>query len=88
MGCLIFPATCRGRNIWTAMIRAAEILAEGTAFVRVEGFDTDARLYFVEMTWTPNAGFKRFHPQVYERHFGDLWAKPGLGPLASLHPVP
>jgi hypothetical protein len=68
------------------MIRAAEILAEGTAFVRVDFFDTDARLYFVEMTWTPNAGFKRFHPPVYERHFGDLWAKPCPGAVTSLHP--
>jgi hypothetical protein len=55
------------------MIRSAEILAKGTDFVRVDFFDTDTQLYFVEMTWTPNAGFRRFHPPVYERKFGDLW---------------
>ncbi|MDR3407995.1 MAG: ATP-grasp fold amidoligase family protein [Methylovirgula sp.] len=69
------------------MIRAAEILAEDTGFVRVDFFDTDAQLYFVEMTWTPNAGFKRFHPPVYERRFGDLWTKPGAGAARSFRPM-
>lgn len=70
------------------MIRAAEILAEDTGFVRVDFFDTDAQLYFVEMTWTPNAGFKRFHPPVYERRFGDLWTKAGAAAAKSFSPVP
>lgn len=55
------------------LIRTAEALAQGTDFVRVDFFDTDRQLYFVEMTWTPNAGLKRFHPPMYERKFGDLW---------------
>jgi hypothetical protein len=55
------------------MIRAAEILARNTAFVRVDFFDTEAQLYFAEMTWTPNCGFNAFYPPIYERQFGDLW---------------
>jgi hypothetical protein len=55
------------------MIRAAEVLARDTAFVRVDFFDTEAQLYFVELTWTPNCGRRRFHPPLYERQFGDLW---------------
>jgi hypothetical protein len=44
------------------MVAAAEILARGVDFVRVDFFDTDAKLYFGELTSTPNCGHKRFEP--------------------------
>lgn len=55
------------------MIQAAALLARGTAFVRIDFFDTKAQFYFAEMTWTPNCGFAAFEPPYYERYFGDLW---------------
>ncbi len=55
------------------MIRAAEILGQDEAFVRADFYDTDAKLYFGELTTTPTCGLGRFHPAEFDRHFGALW---------------
>jgi hypothetical protein len=76
------------------MIHAATLLAHGTAFVRIDFFDTEAQFYFAEITWTPNCGFAAFKPAFYERHFGDLWRldrasrRPPVPAGRSLRPVP
>lgn len=58
------------------MMRAAEALAAGLDFVRVDLYETDRPL-FGEMTFYPESGFARFYPPAWDRHFGALWTGRG-----------
>lgn len=55
------------------MVAAAETLARDIEFVRVDFFDTDAKLYFAELTSTPNCGFRPFQPAEFDWYLGGLW---------------
>jgi hypothetical protein len=55
------------------MIAAAEALAEGLDFVRVDLYALGDCLYFGEMTFTPGAGVERFTPPEWDYAFGALW---------------
>lgn len=55
------------------MIAAAETLARDIDFVKVDFFDTDAKLYFGELTSTPNCGLTPTKPAEFDRHLGSLW---------------
>jgi len=55
------------------MIAAAETLGKDLDFVRVDFYDTPARLYFGELTTTPAAGFLLFRPTEFDRYLGGRW---------------
>ena len=53
------------------MKRLAEILSEGTPQLRVDFYEVDGRVYFGEMTFFHCSGFDGFHPEEWDRIFGD-----------------
>ncbi|MGB6357117.1 MAG: ATP-grasp fold amidoligase family protein [Steroidobacteraceae bacterium] len=55
------------------MIHAAQILGREWDFIRVDFYDTADRLYFGEITLTPNEGCVRFRPQEFDNYLGSLW---------------
>ena len=55
------------------MIAAAETLGRDVDFVRADFYDTPARLYFGELTLTPEGGRGRFHPNDFDRYLGERW---------------
>jgi hypothetical protein len=63
------------------MIRAAEILGSDLEFVRADFYDTRDRLYFGELTFTPNEGCVRFRPAEFDRYLGSLWKSRSTRPL-------
>ena len=55
------------------MIRAAEILARGMDFVRVDFYDTPGKFYFGELTTTPGAGLIQYQPANFDLYLGEFW---------------
>ncbi len=53
------------------MKRLAAILSEGTPQLRVDFYEVDGRVYFGEMTFFHCSGFERFHPEEWDKKFGD-----------------
>jgi hypothetical protein len=54
------------------MIEICRKLSRGFAFVRVDLYFTDGRIYFGELTFTPDSGFHTFSPVQYDAIFGKL----------------
>lgn len=61
------------------MITAARALSEGFCLVRVDFYSLPNRIYFGEMTFTPDAGMARFKPEEWDRKLGDLVGLPVPG---------
>lgn len=57
----------------SAMITAAETLAEGFDFVRVDFYVVNGRPIFGEMTFFPGSGVQRFHPDAWDTRMGEYW---------------
>lgn len=55
------------------MISVAEKLSAEFEFVRVDLYNVNNKIYFGEMTFTPNNGVARFKPDECDRKLGDLW---------------
>lgn len=55
------------------MIRGAELLGSGFAYVRVDLYEIDERPMFGEFTFYPNSGQFSFKPESVERELGRLW---------------
>lgn len=55
------------------MIEAAETLADGMDFIRVDFYDTEKKIYFGELTTTPGAGLARFSPSSFDQYLGSFW---------------
>jgi hypothetical protein len=55
------------------MIAAAQILCGNLDFVRVDFYDTAGRLYFGELTTTPECATVRFLLEGLDRHLGEKW---------------
>ena len=53
------------------MKRLAARLSQGTPQLRVDFYEVDGRVYFGEMTFFHCSGFKAFHPEEWDRTFGD-----------------
>lgn len=53
------------------MKRLAAILSEGTPQLRVDFYEVDGRVYFGEMTFFHCSGMEAFHPEEWDRIFGD-----------------
>ena len=57
----------------TEMITAAEALCREFEFVRADFYDTRDRLFFGELTLTPNEGCVPFRPAEFDHYLGSLW---------------
>ena len=53
-----------------AMIDAAEAVSLGIDFVRVDLYDIEGRIYFGELTSSPNKGLSPFHPASLDQWLG------------------
>lgn len=53
------------------MKRLAAILSEGTPQLRVDFYEVDGRVYFGEMTFFHCSGNEAFHPEEWDKIFGD-----------------
>ena len=53
------------------MKRLAAILSEGTPQLRVDFYEVDGKVYFGEMTFFHCSGMEGFHPEEWDRIFGD-----------------
>lgn len=53
------------------MKRLAAVLSKGTPQLRVDFYEVDGRVYFGEMTFFHCSGFEAFHPEKWDRIFGD-----------------
>ncbi len=58
------------------MVQLAERLADDFPFVRVDLYNIQGRILFGEMTFYPGDGRQDFHPDHYNRYFGDLLQLP------------
>lgn len=59
---------------YSEMIAIAEKLAQGHPHVRVDLYEVDGHVYFGEMTFFHFSGFAPFHPEAFDRRWGD-WLK-------------
>ena len=53
------------------MKRLAALLSEGTPQLRVDFYEVDGRIYFGEMTFFHCSGLNPFHPEEWDKTFGD-----------------
>lgn len=58
-----------------AMIEAAETLAQGFDFVRVDFYEVECQPRFGEMTFYPGSGLDPFDPPELDLLLGKLWAE-------------
>lgn len=65
------------------MIDAAETLARGFDFVRVDMYEHDGRPLFSEMTFYPGSGLDRFSPRSLDEAMGAHWLAALTGPAGS-----
>ncbi len=54
------------------MKKLAEKLAKDIAFVRIDFYEFDKKVYFGEITFFPASGFERFDPEEWNKKLGDL----------------
>ena len=54
------------------MKRLAAILSGDTPQLRVDFYEVDGKVYFGEMTFFHCSGFEKFHPEEWDKIFGDL----------------
>ena len=66
------------------MKKLAAVLAEGFAFVRVDFYEIDGKVYFGEMTFTPGAGNFSYKSEGTDEYLGDLLKLPKLTPIPRL----
>lgn len=59
-------------DCYPEMVAAAETLAAGFPFARVDFYVIDNRPRFGEVTFYPDSGMFRMPPEI-DRHYGALW---------------
>lgn len=52
------------------VVQYADILAKDLNFVRIDFMETNNKIYFLEMTFTPYSGFIEFAPEKYDYIYG------------------
>lgn len=57
------------------MLEVAKKLAADLQYVRVDLYNLEGKIYFSEMTFTPNAATRVLHPPEYEEIWGNLWQR-------------
>jgi hypothetical protein len=50
------------------------VLSEGIPQLRVDFYQVDGKVYFGEMTFFHCSGMEAFHPESWDRKFGD-WVR-------------
>lgn len=58
------------------MVAFANILAKDLAFIRIDFYEVDEKLYFGEITFYPASGHGVFQPERYAEIYGDLLVLP------------
>lgn len=58
------------------MIELAKILCKDFAFVRVDFYNVDGKIYFGEMTFTSMSGTDKFEPEKYDLELGNILTLP------------
>ena len=53
------------------MIRFARVLSEGIPFLRVDFYESDKKLFFGELTFSPGSGLTTFYPEKWEKYWGE-----------------
>jgi hypothetical protein len=56
-----------------ALMHAAERLAAGLSFIRVDLYSIDGHIYVGELTCYPAGGIVRFEPREFDDQFGEDW---------------
>lgn len=64
-------ATNKPKN-YDLMKQICEKLSEKIAFVRVDFYEIDQKLYFGELTFYPGCGFGKFYPENWNYRLGDM----------------
>jgi hypothetical protein len=59
------------------MIDVAEALGRNFDFARIDLYALEGRVYFSEITHTPNGGLTRFTPQSFDDALGRIWGSGG-----------
>lgn len=59
-------------NNFNKMLKIARKLAEGLDFLRVDLYEIDGKVYFGELTFTPNAGLMKFDPPEWDEKVGKM----------------
>lgn len=59
-------------SCYQEMIQAAGKLAEGKAFVRIDFYQVNNKVYFGEITFFPTSGMGGFNPQEWDLIFGEM----------------
>ena len=54
------------------MIEKARELSKGHAFLRVDLYNIDGKIYFGELTFYTTAGFMKLEPVEYDKILGDM----------------
>lgn len=54
------------------MSRLAKKLSNGIAFVRIDFYEIDGKVYFGEITFFPASGFERFDPGEWDKKLGEM----------------
>lgn len=58
---------------FSKMIEIAKVLCKGFAYVRVDLYEIEEKVYFGEMTFTSANGMEIFYPDVWDYKLGELW---------------
>ncbi|MEP2279096.1 ATP-grasp fold amidoligase family protein, partial [Maribacter sp.] len=53
------------------MIRLSELLAKPFKYVRVDWYDVDGKLYFGELTFHHDGGFRPILPEIWDKKLGN-----------------
>lgn len=61
-----------GESAESSAASSADKLSEGFCLVRVDLYHMPGRVYFGEMTFTPDAGMAPLAPAEWDRKLGDL----------------
>ena len=54
------------------MLELAAKMSQEFDFVRVDLYDTDQKIYFAELTFTPNGGMSKFRNMNWDKKLGDM----------------
>lgn len=66
-----FGADIEKPETFSRMVKIAEDIAKRFAYVRVDFYDVDGKLYYGEITLHHGSGFDTFEPEEYDYFYGD-----------------
>lgn len=65
------PTPPKKPECFEEMKRLATVLSKGTPQLRVDFYEVDGKVYFGEMTFFHCSGLEKFHPDEWDKIFGD-----------------